>query len=193
MPRLRADTTPPTMQIPRLPVLALLSVLVLGCTSHELEPTPLDDIMVATAVKEGAGFDGKGTYAWQGLVSDAVETGASWKEPQPSVVAEIKRAVDKKLAARKMKETAESPSFHAYYGTGVDMTAVSLVDGSGGTLTKVDQMAKVGMCIILVDAASGDRVWAGVATGDIDWSATNERMSERIQFAVDKMFKDFPN
>ena len=87
----------------------------------------------------------------------------------------------------------EGPALLAYYGLGASLSVMDLVDGEDFQTSQIDPMSKVGMGVVLVDAATSKPVWAGIATGEIDWTPTEEGVSTRIEHAARLLFKNFPN
>jgi hypothetical protein len=46
--------------------------------------------------------------------------------------------------------------------------------------------------VVLIDAASGFAIWAGLATGEIQESPEQEVIKQRLDYAVSEMFKLLP-
>ncbi|MEM9379035.1 MAG: DUF4136 domain-containing protein [Planctomycetota bacterium] len=172
---------------------AALSLTALACTSIDVNEPKTEDIMASAGAASDASFEGKTTYAWGGNVTEILDSTGAWKAPDTDDVAAIQRAVDAELASHGMTKTEEGADVLAYYGVGANLASLDLIEGQDFQTSSIDPMAKVGMGVVLVDAATSKRIWAGIATGDIDWTPTDEGTSQRIEYAAKKLFKDFPN
>ena len=176
----------------RTAVALSLSLLALSCTSTELDPTTVDDIRASSSLAEGATLEGKTTYAWGGAVQNLLEPGTEWTAPADEVVADIKRSTNEALAANGRTETADTPALRVYYGVGVDMTRMNIVGQENVDYLRLDSSVKVGLCVLIVDEETKQHLWAGVASGNIEWAPTEAGTQTRIQYAIEKMFAKFP-
>jgi hypothetical protein len=62
----------------------------------------------------------------------------------------------------------------------------------GNTYVDVRNVPKGTLVVDLVDRAKGEAVWRGVAQGTVDPDASPQQSEERINAAMEKLFKDFP-
>lgn len=180
------------MPTPRTLAPALL-LLAVACTSIDVNPPSTSDIMASASAAKDVSLEGMTTYAWGGNVTEILDSTGAWKEPDADDVAQIQRAVDAEMASRGMTIAEEGPALLAYYGLGASLSVMDLVDGEDFQTSQIDPMSKVGMGVVLVDAATSKPVWAGIATGEIDWTPTEEGVSTRIEHAARLLFKNFPN
>jgi len=66
--------------------------------------------------------------------------------------------------------------------------------GWGGGRSYVDvRNVPVGTLVVdLVDRAKGEAVWRGIAQGTVDQNPSPEQSEQRINAAIEKLFKEFP-
>ncbi|MEM6672297.1 MAG: DUF4136 domain-containing protein [Planctomycetota bacterium] len=174
-------------------LIAALSLASFACSSVDVNPATTDDIVAAAGSASDASFDGKTTYSWGGSLSEIIASTRAWKQPDPDLIASIQRETDQALASHGMTKVDVGADVLVYHGVGADLAAMNLIDGVDFQTSTIDPMAKAGVAIVLVDAATSKRLWAGIATGDIDWTPTEESVATRVAYAVDRMFADFPN
>ena len=112
----------------------------------------------------------------------------------------VVRAFDAQLAAKGLRkvEATEQPdvviAYHAAFGREVQVT------GSGwngyrvsraGT-ARIEEVVVGSLALQLADARTGNVVWRGMATRDVDLDASPEQREKNIAKAVEKMLKYYP-
>lgn len=175
------------MTLPRLLALTALSLAAVACQSPDYS-----DIMVQSSDADADRFAGKTTYSWGGVITPILDADSRWIEPHPEVAGNIVSATDDRLAERGFEYTTSGADLMIYYGGGADMTRMPIVDGEKSQDTRLDARSKEALCIMITDAETGSRLWAGVASGDVDWSPSERGTKARIEHAVAELFEGFP-
>ena len=125
------------MQILRTAAAVTLALLATACGSTGPD---VSDILVDASTKEGVTLDSKTTYAWGGGVESILAPDAKWAKPHPDVLADITRITNANMKAKGMTEVEESPAMLLYYGVGVDMAVMNLIEGKGDDHNRIDPM-----------------------------------------------------
>ena len=74
------------------------------------------------------------------------------------------------------------------YVAGADMAATELVKDAITKFDVVKNAPKAALVIVLIDAQTGNAVWAGVAKGDVQQNRTESSIKKRLDYAVHTMF-----
>jgi len=126
-------------------------------------------------------------------------------EGSPFAADRIRRAIAAQLAAKGLRQAERDGDLgvHVHARMRVD-TKVDVWSsggwgygygrGWGGGATQVDvRNVPVGTLVVdLVDRANGNAVWRGVAQGTVDENASPEKSEQRINAAMQDLFKSFP-
>jgi hypothetical protein len=110
-------------------------------------------------------------------------------------------AMDAQLAAKGLHEVeaGASPDVLVAYHTGVSRDFQ--ISGSGAGVyrpwrygsARVEQVMVGALAVELVDPKTGNVVWRGIATNDLDLKASPEKREKNINKAVEKLFKNYPS
>jgi hypothetical protein len=145
------------------------------------------------------------TYTW---ISGAGER----EDPElnnPILIARIETAVDAALQAKGFEKVASGADFmvgwHADVDQRTDYTTVNSYyggygwggwygggGGMGTSRTTAHNWEEGTLVIVVADAKSKELVWHGSATAEVGKADSPENRQNRINGAVEKMFKDFP-
>lgn len=168
--------------------LATLMVLLSGCASSVTK-----DIVVETSSDPKADLTGYKSYSWLGSAAIVFDETGRWEPPQFDADAEIKYLIDRELRDRGMMENSANADLIVAYAAGINMDSMNIkVDPESG----LEQLANTpigALSVILVDAATGQAVWIGVARADIQENQTPEASRKRLDFAVSEMFHGLPH
>jgi hypothetical protein len=121
----------------------------------------------------------------------------SWHErvtPAASPVADkrIREAIERGLAARGLSRVDRDGTllvvYHASKTSAIDLAPIK--NSVASTPTGIQYAEKGSLVIDLLDAASGNIVWRGHATGALQYGPSE--IAEQIKAAVDKLLEKFP-
>ena len=168
--------------------LATLMVLLSGCASSVTK-----DIMVETNSDPKANLAGYKSYSWLGSAAIVFDEKGRWEPPQFDADAEIKFLIDRELRDRGMTENSVNADLIVAYAAGINMDSMNIkIDPDSGLEQLAD--APIGaLSVILVDAVTGQAVWIGVASADIQENRTPETSRKRLAYAVSEMFHGLPH
>jgi hypothetical protein len=168
--------------------LATLMVFVGGCASSVTK-----DIMVETDSDPKANLSGYTSYTWLAAAAIVFDDEGQWEPPQFDADAEIKFFIDRELRGHGMTEDSVNPDLLVAYAAGIDMDTMEIkIDPESG-LESFENAPMGALTVILIDADTGLAIWAGVATADIQENPTPETTKRRLDYAVSKMFSDYPH
>ena len=158
-----------------------------GCASK------YHDIEVDTQANPKVNFDGYESYAWSLEAAVVRDPDREWVPTDLNIANEIKFLVNRELRAIGMTEVATSPDVLAMYAVGVDMKALNVVDDPRDDAVQFENVPKGGLVLVLADPETLNVIWVGSAVADLMDEPTPELAKERLNYAVKKMFKKFPN
>jgi hypothetical protein len=168
--------------------IATMMLLLSGCASSETK-----DIEVKTESDPNANLAGYKNYAWQGSAAIVFDDKGRWEPPQFDADAEIRLLIDRELRDHGMTENPVNPDLIVAYAAGIDMDSMEIkVDPESG-LERLTNLPVGALSVILVDAVSGQAIWIGVASANIQESPTPETTRKRLDFAVTQMFARLPH
>jgi hypothetical protein len=112
----------------------------------------------------------------------------------------IVNAVDAQLSAKGLRkaEPGETPDVFVAYHAGVRQGDFQISGTGGGPYrparwgtARVEQVT-VGVLAVEIINPTGDAMWRGVATKDLDPNASPEKREKNINKAAEKLFKKYP-
>ncbi len=162
------------------------AVTVSGCASQ------FKDIEVMTEANPKVDLTGYGTYAWAAAAAAIRDPDREWTPIDLDIGAEIQFLVDRELRERGLTKVVRGPDLLAIYAVGVDMKALN-VEVDEDDVERFGEVPKGGVLIILADPASRRAIWAGAAVAELLEEPDRELTKQRIDYAISKMFKDYPN
>ena len=133
------------------------------------------------------------SYAWLKTAQIVNDPLGQWEPPAFDADAEVTRLVDRELAKHGFAGTNSNPDLLVTFIAGIDMADLKLRDdpdkNGKETLQNIPRGALV---VILVDAASRERLWVGVAMADIGRQLDSTIVRRRLDYAISGMFREFP-
>ena len=172
----------------KFPVILCAAMLFIGgCASSVTK-----DIMVDAEADPKIDFKGYTTYAWLGSAAIIYDPDGKWEPPQFDADAEIKFLIDGELRKRGMSEDSVNPDMIVAFAAGIDMASMEIDIDSKSDLVVLENVPMGALTVILVDAHTGQAIWAGIATAEIQQSPDQDMVKKRLDFAVTGMFKKLP-
>jgi len=170
-------------------LIALLTslLLVTGCAT-----SVTSDIMVDSEADATIKFSGYKTYTWLGSASILYDPAGKWEPPGFDADAEIKFLIDRELRARGMSENLTNPGLIVVFAAGIDMAAMREEIDPESNIAALENVPEGAITVVLIDAATGFAVWAGLATGEIQQDPEADVVKQRLDYAVSEMFKLLP-
>ena len=170
-------------------LIALLTslLLVTGCAT-----SVTSDIMVDSEADATIKFSGYKTYTWLGSASILYDPAGKWEPPGFDADAEIKFLIDRELRARGMAEDLVNPGLIVVFAAGIDMAAMREEIDPESNIAALQNVPEGAITVVLIDAATGFAVWAGLATGEIQENPEADVVKQRLDYAVSEMFKLLP-
>jgi hypothetical protein len=170
-------------------LIALLTslLLVTGCAT-----SVTSDIMVDSEADATIKFSGYKTYTWLGSASILYDPAGKWEPPGFDADAEIKFLIDRELRARGMAEDLVNPGLIVVFAAGIDMAAMREEIDPESHIEALKNVPEGAITVVLIDAATGFAVWAGLATGEIQQNPEADVVKQRLDYAVSEMFKQLP-
>ena len=169
----------------------LMGAVLAGCSSISLE----------TEHDPSASFEGRKSFAW--LVGPR-ETGDA-RVDDPTVQARIKETIETALAEQGYKgTTAEKADFFVSYKARINQeietwqTTMNLpygwrsAMGPRKTVTAVHEVEEGTLILDIVDPASRNLIWRGIASAAIDRRKSPEERRARLRRAVSMLLDRFP-
>ena len=152
--------------LPNFHLIAILFFLLLitGCA------TVTKDIEVIGEVATDFNVSEYKTYAWLGSAKILYDPEGKWEPPKFYADGEVKWLIGGELRKRGMIEVEENPDVLVVFAAGVDMSALQLAKDPVSKIKMLENIPVGALAVMFIDASSGQAVWAGVATGDIQES-----------------------
>lgn len=168
-------------------IITTVLIFISGCASSITK-----DIMVEAEADPKINFQDYSSYTWLGSAAIVFDSQGRWEPPEFDADAEIKFLIDRELRARGMSEDSVNPDMIVAFAAGIDMDSMEISIDPESQLTVLENVPLGALAIVLVDAHTGQAIWGGVATADIQENPGQETIKKRLDFAVTSMFKKFP-
>ena len=91
-----------------------------------------------------------------------------------------------------MSEDSVDPDMIVAFAAGIDMDSMEISIDPESQLTVLENVPQGALAVVLLDAHTGQAIWGGVATADIQENPGQETIKKRLDFAVTSMFKKLP-
>ena len=174
-----------------LTVLCSLFLVTLGaCASSP--PPEAADIEVAAKTNPKVDLGPFRTYAWAAAAASVRDPDGAWTPSNLDVPAEITFLADRELRARGRSVVAKDPDMLAIFAVGVDMEALDVKVDADTRVMSTESVPRGGVVVVLVDPETRQAIWIGRATAKITENVTVELAKKRFNYAITKMFEDFP-
>lgn len=151
------------------------------------------DITVETQANPKVNFGGYDTYAWSLEAAVVRDPDQEWVPTDLDIAGEIRFLVNRELRGKGMTEVFKSPDVLVMYALGVDMKALDVVDDPNEDEVQFEKIPKGGLVLLFADPESHNVMWVGSAVANLMDKPTPELAKKRLNYAVKKMFKKFPN
>jgi hypothetical protein len=171
----------------RYPFFFALILLAVGCASSVTR-----DIAIEADADPKVNFDGYSSYTWLGSAAIVNDPKGKWEPPQFDADAQIKFLIDRELRARGMSEDSVSPDMIVAFAAGIDMEGMEIGIDPESELVALQDVPLGALAVILIDADTGNAIWIGSATAEIQQSPDQETIKKRLDFAVTQMFRKLP-
>lgn len=169
-------------------IVFLVFLAVIGCAPVSVT----EDISIEVTQDWSANFDSYKTFAWLGNLFSLNDPEGRWQRPDFPIAPQTAKAVEMQLLSRGITKVAEQPDLKVLLAIGADMAP----DGSNGEAQLISQLMqnipKGALGVFLLDSQSGRPVWSAVASGNILEKPSQEAFTERLNYAMEEMFKSFP-
>lgn len=169
--------------------LSLLAVVVLvaGCST-----VPTKDIVIDTAAEPTVNFSGYSSYAWLGSALIVNDPEGRWSPAPLDANTHVRYLINEQLNKRNIMLNESAPDLIVYYGAGVDMDKLEFRTNDKTDNLTLQNVPTGGLLITLLDTRTGLVVWAAAASGEVQQNADADTVKKRLEYAVNKMFKELP-
>ncbi len=150
------------------------------------------DIKIDAQADPKANFSGYTTYAWMGAASIINDPYGQWEPPAFDADSEIKFLIDRELRKRGMSENSANPDALVYFAAGINMEALELLVDPEANIDLLTTIPKGALVISLADGKSGQVIWVGAATGEVQESPDTSTVKARLNYAVKNLMKQLP-
>lgn len=172
---------------PGLTLVLCAGLLVTACATVDTS-----DIEVVSRASPETTFTSYQTYAWLETARIVNDPLGQWEPPGFDADAAVKAMVDRELGRRGMVVAGGSPDLLVTFVAGIEMTSFEVREGQGNPLPSLQTIPKGALVVLLVDGASHQPVWVGVAGGDVKRQQAADAVRKRLDYAVTEMFRQFP-
>jgi hypothetical protein len=153
----------------------------------------MQDIQVGAEMDPKARISGYKSYDW---VDEATlllnDPEGKWQPPNLDIAGKIKNLIEKELSSRGIVKDTTSPELVVSFFIGVDMEAMQLKLDPKSDTDMLKNIPKAGLIVVLIDVTTKFVIWMGTAEGEIHENTDDEKLSQRVKFAVHEMFKLLP-
>jgi hypothetical protein len=162
---------------------------VVGCASQH---PATKGVTVDTAAVSDVNFSAFHTYAWGGSAAIIRDPNKEWTAPDLNIGAEITYLIDRELRRRGMTEVTSDPDLLVYYGVGVDMDAMHVVEPAGEDAQRIERVPTGGLLVVLADPKNDEAVWAGGAQAELLEEPDADAVKARLDYANTTMLAKLP-
>ena len=175
--------------IKKIILMASMLAFVAGCVSSQMK-----DISVEAGADSDTDFLAYRHYTWLGSAAIVFDPEGRWEPPNFDADAEIQFLINSALRKRGLYENANDPDLIVAYAAGIDMESMKIKTDSVDPVLRetLENVPAGALSVILIDAASGEAVWIGTATAEIQQNPDSELVRKRLEYAVNSMFKQLP-
>jgi len=145
------------------------------------------DIQFFTASDPAVDVSTFQTYAWVAMEGALRDPNGEWSAPDMNVAKEIAFLVDRELRARGMTEVKENPDVLVAYAVVVDMEAQKLLQDKDNNMNIVEKVPQNALFVAFADPTSGEAVWVGAASGEVQPNPSVDLVKKRLDYAVTKI------
>ena len=164
-------------------VFSITIVLLSACSL--MAPT---DIKVETESDPKANISGYKTFSWLASAQILYDPQGQWEPTTVDIDSEVEWLIGRELRKKGLSQVGDGADLMVAYVAGADMAATELVKDATTKFDVVKNAPKAALVIVLIDAQTGNAVWAGVAKGDVQQNRTESSIKKRLDYAVHTMF-----
>lgn len=164
----------------------------MGVESDTAAPSPvttakIDDLQFFTKSDPAADVTAYKSYAWVAMTGAVRDPEQRWSLPDFNIAKEIAFLIDRELRGKGMTEVAENPDVVIGYSAVVDMEAQKLLQDKDNNMDIIATVPQNALFVVFADPHSGEAVWVGAASGEMQENATDESMKARLDYTVTKI------
>lgn len=149
------------------------------------------DIQLESVASEKVDFAGLKTYAWFGGLGLVRDTTGTWSPKGLDVTAELKFLIDRELRERGYTETTDRPDFYVGFLVAANVDQLSAVEKRGGKVGALGS-GEGALIVELIDAASEQTIWVGVATAEVETERSADETRKRLEYGVEELIGRVP-
>jgi len=154
--------------------------------------TVTGDIQVESELVPNVKWSSYKTYDWLSAFEAVKDPNNSWKAPDIDITGDIKYLIDRELRNRNINSSAGVPDLAVSFFIGVDMEHKEHQLDPETKIKLNKKIPKGALVVVLIDVKSGEVVWMGNAVADIQENASNDLVRQRLDYAINEMFKTLP-
>jgi len=165
----------------------LLMALLASCSSE------MKDIQVETEANSKVNLKAYKTYMWVAMAGFLEDSQSQWVAPNMDMGAEMKYLVDKEMSNKGFTLVENDPDLLIAAAIGLDMDALKIKQDPDTKMDILDNVPQSALVIALTDGDTGYPVWLGVATGNAQTEPQEDMAKKRLEYAIHKIFEQFPH
>lgn len=169
-----------------------IAVLAIWLTGGCATTTVTRDIEVNTESNPLVNLATRKTYAWIGSAEVINDPYGNWEPPNLDADRELRILLHRELSSKGLQEDRYKPDLLLIFGAGIDMANLEVIEDPENRMESLKNMPKGALIVIMLDAATRQPIWISAAVGDIKSDRTAEEVRIRLDYAVRKMFEDWP-
>ena len=177
------------MNVPKGVLLFCAVILAAGCSS----------VSVSHDFDSKVDFAGLRTYGWLTTPESTSESVQRELQTNSLIESRVKKAVNRQLAAKGLKETTQDPDFLVAFHTGVqDKTDVQSWGYGygywgmrGGGVSTIHYQEGT-LILDFIDPESDNLIWRGVGKKVVSEKTTPEKSQKNIDQAVERILSKYP-
>jgi hypothetical protein len=147
------------------------------------------DINITAHTNAKVNLSGYKTFAWLGDAVIVYDEIGRWENPGFDADSEARFNIDKELRAKGFTENSHTPDMLITFVAGVDMDNIEMTMNDESQLEKLENVPKGALVVAIFDANTGQSIWVGVAEANLQQNVVTQDAKERLNVAVNKMFK----
>jgi len=168
-------------------LIAAITLFMVGCNSE------YNDITVSSDHDPDFKIKHYKTYAWLGSAEIIADDHGQWEVPNFDADAEIRFLIDNKLRDHKLTPVKSNPDLIVAFVGGVSVVdAINVKNNSNMKEVDFAQIPAGALVIVFIDGKTGEPVWVGEATANVQYAPDEQTAKERLDYAVNKMLKQIP-
>lgn len=148
------------------------------------------DVDIKAAQDPNVNMSALKSYAWLGAVGVLNDPSGRWAPPDLDMGAELKFLIDRELRDRGFTIAANNPDVLIGFAVAVDMEALEALENRHSNLRELRNVPQGGLFIHMINATTGQAIWAGAASGEVLENPTPEEAQKRLEAVIKKVFAE---